>query len=318
MTASHTGRATLRVGTRASALAQAQTSEVARQLVEHLRVAVELVPVVSFGDRTRGALAEIGGTGVFVTALREALVSGRIDLAVHSLKDLPTTDDMAIRLAAVPRRADPRDALVARSGLTLDELPPGARVGTGSPRRAAQLLAVRSDLDVVPIRGNVDTRIAKVSGGSVDAVVLAVAGLARLGRDSEITETLDPDRMLPAPGQGALAVEVAEPARQLAADIAGVLDDDRSSAGCAAERAVLREMEAGCSSPIGALADVASQPGAGQWELSLRAVVVAPDGGRSIRLSATGPAADPVGLGTRLAQALLAEGAAELTGEPVS
>jgi hydroxymethylbilane synthase len=247
--------------------------------------------------------------------VREALVRGEVDIAVHSLKDLPTADDDRIVLAAVPSREDPRDALVARDDMTLADLPPGARVGTGSPRRAAQLNALDLGLDVVPIRGNVDTRLAMVSSGELDAVLLARAGLVRLGRGGEITETIDPLQMLPAPGQGALAVEVSSRRDGLAGEVTSALEDPGSRAAITAERAVLRELEAGCTAPVGALADVAA--GDNGVELWLRAVVVSPDGSALVRLSISGPVTDAEALGRRLAQDLLAEGAAELVSETV-
>ncbi len=197
----------LRLGTRRSALARAQSQQVADAITAASGRAVELVEITTQGDVDRGDLASMGGAGVFVGALREALLAGEVDVAVHSLKDLPTAPADGLLLAAVPRREDPRDALVARDGLTLGELPAGSRIGTGSPRRAAQLRALGLDLDVVAVRGNVDTRLGLVADGSFDAVVLARAGLLRLGRADEATEVLDPLQMLPAPGQGALAVE---------------------------------------------------------------------------------------------------------------
>jgi len=306
----------LRLGTRGSALALAQAREVAGRLEAGLGVSVELVSVSTAGDHDRGAFTEIGGQGVFVGAVRDALASGEVDVAVHSLKDLPTSADPRVATAAVPTRQDPRDALVARDGLTLGELPAGATVGTGSPRRAAQLHALGLGLDVVAIRGNVDTRLRMVTDGVVDAVVLARAGLLRLGRHEEITETLDPLQMLPAPGQGALAVEVVSHAASLCQDIAAVLDDPETRAAVTAERALLGELEAGCSAPVGALADVAA--GDAGPELWLRAVVLAFDGSAFVRLSATGPPADADGLGRRLARDLLDDGAADLVKESVS
>lgn len=306
----------LRLGTRRSTLAMAQSGQVAAALRTALGREVELVPVVTDGDRSPEALTQMGGTGVFVTALREALLDGRIDLAVHSLKDLPTAPAADLILAAVPLREDPRDVLVCPAGLTLGELAPGARVGTGSPRRAAQLHALGLGLDVVPVRGNVDTRIKKAIDGELDAVVLARAGLARLDRLDAVTEVIDPTQMLPAPGQGALAVECRD--ADLAADLA-VLDDPASRIAVMAERTLLAELEAGCSAPVGALADVAE--GADglddpDTEIYLRAVVAAVDGSAAVRLSATGPATDPVGVGHRLATDLLAAGAATLMGKP--
>ncbi|HSU01133.1 MAG TPA: hydroxymethylbilane synthase, partial [Nocardioides sp.] len=200
-------RPVLRLGTRASALATTQSGLVADMIRERLGRDVELVEVSTEGDRSAAPLATMGGTGVFVSALRDALLAGTVDVAVHSLKDLPTTPADGIALAAIPQREDPRDVVVARDGLTLGELPVGSRLGTGSPRRVSQLAALGMGLDLQGIRGNVDTRIRKVREGEVDAVVLARAGLARLGRLDEVTEVLDPIQMLPAPGQGALAVE---------------------------------------------------------------------------------------------------------------
>jgi hydroxymethylbilane synthase len=205
----------LRLGTRRSALAMAQAGLVAAALTD-LGCQVELVGVTTEGDRRSGAaLADVGGTGVFVTELRAQLSAGAVDVVVHSLKDLPTAPADGLVVAAIPARADARDALVSRGGSTLSQLWPGAVVGTGSPRRAAQLRAARADLDIRPIRGNVDTRLRKVADGEVDAVVVAAAGLLRLGRLGEATELLPPALMLPAPGQGALGVECrAEAARR--------------------------------------------------------------------------------------------------------
>ena len=227
------------------------------------------------GDRSAAPLATFGGTGVFVTALREALLEGRVDVAVHSLKDLPTAPAPGIVLAAVPTREDPRDVVVARDGLTLGELPAGSRIGTGSPRRAAQLHALGLGLEVVDIRGNVDTRLGKVASGEYDAVVLARAGLARLGRLDEVTEVLDPLQMLPAPGQGALAVECrADDATW--SPRSPLSTTPRRRAAVTAERAVLATLEGGCAAPIGALADVAE--GDDGDELWIRAVALSLDG----------------------------------------
>lgn len=297
----------LRVGTRASVLARTQSQSIADLLTTALDVTVELVPVVSEGDRSSAPLTEIGGQGVFVGAVRDALVAGDVDVVVHSLKDLPTLADERVRLAAVPSRDDSRDALVARDGLTLGELPVGSTVGTGSPRRAAQVNALGLGVDVVPVRGNVDTRLAKVASGKLDAVLLARAGLVRLGRQHEITETIDPIQMLPAPGQGALAVEVVAAAEGLASEIADALDDSFTRAAVTAERALLRTLEAGCLAPVGALAEVAE--GENGLELWLRAVVVALDGSRAVRLSAVGCITEPAEVGDRLAKEMLAEGA---------
>jgi hydroxymethylbilane synthase len=309
-----TGR-TLRVGTRASALARAQSEVVASRLRERLGVDTTLVDIVSDGDRTQAPLTEIGGTGVFVAALRDAVDSGTVDVAVHSLKDLPTTPDTRLTVAAVPVREDPRDVLVARDGLTLGELPVGSRVGTGSPRRTAQIHALGLGVEIVPIRGNVDTRIAKVRGGEFDAVVLARAGLLRLGREAEATEVLDPIQVLPAPGQGALAVEVAASATALAADVAAALDDAASRACVTAERSLLTALEAGCTAPVGALAELAE--GDEGPELWLRGVVSAVDGSDDVRLSAAGDPGHAADLGQRLADEMLSLGAGHLMGETV-
>jgi len=306
--------AVLRLGTRRSVLAIAQATLVA----EALRAggsSVELVGVTTEGDRTTGPLTESGGTGVFVTQLRARLLEGSVDIVVHSLKDLPTQAAADLLVAAVPPRADARDALVARDGLTLSNLPAGASVGTGSPRRAAQLLAVRPDLTIAPLRGNVDTRVSRVGRagpGALDAIVVAAAGLARLGRLDEATQLLGPDVMLPAPGQGALAIECraadAEPGARLRAVLAP-LDDPSSRAAVVAERAVLAGLEAGCTAPVGAFGEVD-----GALNLHLVAVVVSVDGVTAIRGSAQGAANDAEGIGRRLAADLLARGAGALMG----
>ncbi len=298
----------IRLGTRASLLAMTQSRWVADRLAAATGREVELVEVSTTGDRVDTPLAQLGGTGVFVGALREALLDGRIDVAVHSLKDLPTAPADGLVLAAVPLREDPRDVVVARDGLTLGELPVGSRVGTGSPRRAAQLHALGLGLEIVDIRGNVDTRIRKVREGEYDAVVLARAGLARIGRLEEATEVLDPLQMLPAPGQGALAVETR--ADDHATEVAA-LDDPRSREAVTAERAVLATLEGGCAAPIGALAEVVE--GEHDEELWVRAVALSPDGTLAVRMSATGDPADAAGVGSRLASDMLAEGAAQLT-----
>ena len=303
---------TLRLGTRRSALALAQ----AEQVADALRAGghdVTLVEVVTEGDRSAAALTSLGGTGVFVAELRQRLLSGDIDFAVHSLKDLPTADEPGLVIAAVPPRADPRDALVSRDNLALAELAPGAVVGTGSPRRAAQLHATGLGLSVVPIRGNVDTRLRKVAEGEFDAVVVAAAGLARLGRLDEAAEILDPAQMLPAPGQGALAVECRADDDSLRDLLAAALDHEDTRAAATAERIVLARLEAGCSAPVGALADIGD--GDEGPEIYLRAAVVAVDGSRALRLSVTGPVADSDELAIRLAAQMLEEGATDLIGE---
>ena len=299
----------VRVGTRGSALARAQTSLVTDAIVE-LGHKVETVEIVTHGDRSTAALTQIGGTGVFVSALRDALLAGEIDAAVHSCKDLPTAPADGLVLAAVPPREDPRDVLVARDGLTLGELPRGARIGTGSPRRAAQGLALGRGVAMVPIRGNVDTRLGKVTSGELDAVILARAGLARLDRLDAVTETLDPLQVLPAPAQGALAIECR--AGDPLASVLGALDHPDSRAAVAAERELLVALEAGCLAPVGALAEIAY--GDDDLEIFLRGSVTAADGSDAVRLSATGPLTDAAAIGRRLAAELIDAGADTLMG----
>jgi hydroxymethylbilane synthase len=301
---------TLRIGTRRSALALAQSGAIA----DRLRSAghdVELVEVTTEGDRSAAAVQQMGGTGVFVTELRQRLLDGDVDVAVHSFKDLPTQPADGVVLAAVPTREDPRDALVARDDLMLTDLPAGARVGTGSPRRAAQLRALGLGLEVEPLRGNVDSRLRRVAEGEFDAVVVAAAGLRRLGRIDDASEILDPGQMLPAPAQGALAIECRRADAELSSALSGVLDDPITRSAVAAERTLLATLEAGCSAPVGALADV-SMGEDGDDEIYLRAVVAALDGQRSIRLSVTGPLTEARELGNRLADDLLKAGAADL------
>ena len=302
----------LRLGTRRSALATTQSSWVADRL-RAAGHAVELVEITTEGDVSGELLTAIGGTGVFASAIRRALHEDRVDLAVHSLKDLPTAPEDGLVVAAVPPREDPRDALVARDGLTLGELPSGSVVGTGSPRRAAQIAALGLGHEIRPIRGNVDTRVRLVTDGRLDAVVLARAGLARLGRLDVVTETLDPVQMLPAPGQGALAVECRSDRPDVVAALA-VLEDPDTRACVTAERRLLAALEAGCTAPIGALAEVVE--GEEGPELSLRAFVGSDDGGATLRRSVVGPLGEPEQVGLRLAHLLLEDGAADLT--PVS
>lgn len=256
-----TGR-TLRLGTRRSMLARSQSTAIAQQIAAQTGWRVEIVEVVTEGDVNMNPLAQMGGTGVFVSAVRTALLTGKIDVAVHSLKDLPTAPAPGIELAAVPPRVDPSDVLIARDGLSLSELPAGASVGTGSPRRAAQLRAARPDIEVRGVRGNVDTRIRHVTEGRLDGVVLAAAGIRRLGRLAEVTDVIDSSVMLPAPGQGALAIEC----RSVDSDLGefdaevrralGSIHDEATALAVMSERAVLSRAEAGCSAPIGALATI--------------------------------------------------------------
>ncbi|OII61928.1 hydroxymethylbilane synthase [Streptomyces sp. CC53] len=311
----------LRLGTRRSKLAMAQSGHVAEAVRRLTGRPVELVEITTYGDTSREHLAQIGGTGVFVTALREALLAGEVDFAVHSLKDLPTAQPDDLVLAAVPLREDPRDVLVARDGLTLDRLPDGARVGTGSPRRMAQLNAYARDhglrIETVAIRGNVDTRIGYVRSGELDAVVLAAAGLNRIGRIDEATDFLPADTVLPAPGQGALAIECPAADAALAAALAQ-LDHEHTRAAVTAERSLLAALEAGCSAPVGALAEVLPG-GEDVHEMRLRGVVGTTDGSTLVQLSTTGPVPTPhdgaVALGRELAAEMLAKGAAGLMGE---
>ncbi|MFD4574698.1 hydroxymethylbilane synthase [Streptomyces sp. NPDC058417] len=311
----------LRLGTRRSKLALAQSGQVADAVARVTGRPVELVEITTYGDTSREHLAQIGGTGVFVTALRDALLGGEVDFAVHSLKDLPTAQPDDLVLAAVPVREDPRDVLVARDALKFTDLPRGARIGTGSPRRTAQLNAYARahglDIETVPIRGNVDTRIRLVHEGPLDAVVLAAAGLNRMGRGGEVTDFLSVDTVLPAPGQGALAIECAAHDADLIAAL-GELDDPFTRAAVTAERSLLAALEAGCSAPVGALADLLAD-GQIVREMRLRGVVGTTDGSRTVQLSTTGPVPQSYdgarALGRELAAEMLAQGAAGLMGE---
>ena len=289
----------LRLGSRRSPMAISQSGDVARLITERTGRQVEIVGVTTLGDVSKEQLSQIGGTGVFVSALRESLLRGEVDFAVHSLKDLPTGTAPGITLAAIPPRDDPRDALVGRDGGKLADLSPGARIGTGSPRRAAQLSVLRSDLTCVPIRGNANTRLAKVRDGELDAVVLAYAGLARIGQTDLVSEIFEPDNMVPAPGQGALAVE------------------------CRADDAELAALEAGCSAPVGAYA--VGQAGTHRLHLDGVVLGVRPATGQPggldgsaasvtmvIRERAEASATDAARLGRELAARMLALGAADL------
>jgi hydroxymethylbilane synthase len=295
----------LRLGTRKSPMAMVQSQQVARLITERTGREVELVGITTFGDVSRAQVTQIGGTGVFVSGLRTSLLHGDIDMAVHSLKDLPTAQPEGIVLTAVPPRDDPRDALAARDGAKLADLPPGATIGTGSPRRAAQLLLLRPDLRPVPVRGNAGTRLGRITSGEVDAVVLAYAGLARIGRLDAVTQIFDPDEMLPAPGQGALAVECRSDRPDLA-DLLACVDDPATHAATTAERTLLAALEAGCSAPVGGYA-------AGADGLRLRAIVVAADGETALRASASGPSDEAEHLGRSVAAELLRRGAARYT-----
>jgi hydroxymethylbilane synthase len=302
----------LRLGTRGSALALAQSGMIADAVTAATGYAVELVEIVTSGDRSAAPVQRLG-VGVFVSALRDALQAKEIDFAVHSYKDLPTASMDDLIIAAVPERADPRDVLVARDGLTLAELPPSSLVGTGALRRIAQIKALGLGLRTVPIRGNVDSRLRRVATGELDAIVLAKAGLDRIGRSAEATETLDPMLMLPAPAQGALAVECRADDTDLVAAL-GALDHPATRAAVAAERGLLAQLEAGCSAPIAGLAEIAAGDGGSNAgdEIYLRGAVFSEDGRHAIRLSRTGTVADAEQIGRLLAGDLLAAGADRL------
>ncbi|MCU1636075.1 MAG: hydroxymethylbilane synthase [Cryobacterium sp.] len=307
----------LRIGTRGSALAMAQTTAIANRIAAASGSQVEIIPITTYGDTSRESLASLGGTGVFASALREALVAGDCDLVVHSFKDLPTSPYPGLVIGATPKRADARDVLSARDNLTLAGLPGGARVGTGSPRRQAQLRAHRPDIEVVDIRGNVDTRLARVNDRDLDAVVLAAAGLGRLGRlDQVATDYLELSDWPTAPAQGALAVEVRSGTmeRHLATGLAAI-NHVSTQVTTAAERLVLARLEAGCSAPIGASAVV------DDGLVFLTATVYSPDGTRRIVSShAATPDSTAVhdllaaaeDVAVRVAADLLDEGAADL------
>ena len=300
----------MRLGTRASLLATTQSGAVADALRAVTGREVELVPITTAGDVLTGPLAQLGGTGVFVAALRDALLRGECDLVVHSMKDLPTGEVPGLRIGAVPPRASVRDALCAREGLALAALPAGAVVGSGSPRRVAQLRRARPELDVRGIRGNVDTRLRKVDEGEYDAVVLAEAGLSRIARTERITEIFD-DRAWPtSAGQGALAVEVRSD-DPWGIELAALTDPDAEIT-AQLERAVLRRLEAGCAAPVGISARIEGA------EIGLLAEVYALDGARSVRVerSLSRAAVDSVrgrdAAAAEIVAALLADGAGEL------
>lgn len=310
---------TLRLGSRRSPMAVAQSRRVADQITAATGREVEIVGVTTLGDVSRAALSQIGGTGVFVSALRDALLHGEIDFAVHSLKDLPAVQPPDIALAAVPCRDDPRDALVAREGAKLADLPAGARIGTGSLRRAAQVLALRSDLRCVPIRGNAETRMAKIAKDEVDAVVLAYAGLERIGHLDAVTQVFEPEEMLPAPGQGALAVECRTTDSDLA-ELLSVVSDAHTVAATIAERSLLEALAAGCRAPVAAYAAAAPRAGhsgvSGERGLDMHAVVMSMDGTTTLRAHGVGRPANARQLGRDLAADLLRSGAEELIRMP--
>lgn len=320
---------TVRIGTRASKLALTQTQQTADQLAAVGGFPVELVHITTEGDVKTGSLSQMGGTGVFVAALRDALLQETCDVAVHSLKDLPTGAALGLTIAATPKRVDVRDVLCGRDGLKLADLPQGARVGTGSPRRAAQLRAARPDLEVLDIRGNVDTRLGRVPGlpgnaadapGDLDAVVLAAAGLERIGRLDTVSEFFETDVMLPAPGQGSLAIECrtadaprrpgsTEGSNGVLAQALAALNDEDTRLAVTAERAVLARLEAGCAAPVGAFAYRKGSM------LYLEAAVCAVDGKQTVREKKATDGLTEVGatlLGIEVGELLLAAGAAEI------
>jgi hydroxymethylbilane synthase len=292
-------------------MAIAQSRLVAEHITRKTGRQVEIVGVTTLGDVSKAQLTQIGGTGVFVSALRDALLNGEVDLAVHSLKDLPAVQPQDVALAAVPARDDPRDALVARDGVKLADLPMGAKIGTGSPRRAAQLTALRADLRCVAIRGNAGTRMAKIEAGEVDGVVLAYAGLARIGHLNAVSQVFEPEEMLPAPGQGALAVECRAADAELK-DLLDAINDTRSMAATTAERSLLEALAAGCSAPVAAYAAYVS----GTDSLEMQAAVLSPDGSNVLRAHGSAPAEAARRLGRDLAAELLRSGAAELIRVP--
>ena len=304
--------AVIRIGTRGSLLATTQAGGIRDELIARGHPA-ELVIISTEGDRSDKPVAEIG-VGVFTAALREAIADGRVDMAVHSYKDLPTAADERLAIAAIPPRADARDALVARDGLVLGELPAGSVIGTSSVRRAAQLRALGLGLEIRPLRGNLDTRLNRVTSGDLDAIVVARAGLARIGRLDQVTESLEPVQMLPAPAQGALAVECRSGDTELIS-VLSELDDADTRAAVTAERTLLAELEAGCSAPVGAIAEVVEsidEDGNVFEEVSLRGCVATLDGSDVIRASGIGTPDRAADLGVSVAAELFELGAREL------
>ncbi len=307
----------IRLGTRASQLAMTQSQQVADLIAAASGTAVELVPIVSYGDVATGSLASLGGTGVFAAALREALLREECDVVVHSMKDLPTAPHPGLIVAASPSRERQNDVLCSASGATLAQLPPGARVGTGSPRRAAQVLRRRPDLVIGDIRGNIDTRLRKVRDAEFDAIVLAEAGLRRIGRDAEIAEVFPLEEWPTSAGQGALAVEtrLADRGDALWQTLRRIADIP-SETTALLERAVLAGLEAGCAAPVAVGATVAGE------RVALTAEVYEPGGGRALRAEAVVPlerVADDDGRRTVAADVvaeLLDGGAAALAGLP--
>lgn len=302
------------VGTRGSKLALRQT-EIASQALVAANSGLTLEPrtIQTEGDRSSASLSTLGGRGVFVIEIEQALLRGEIDIAVHSLKDLPSTETEGLTIAATLTREDPRDALVAKGGSQLNELPSRAVVGTGSPRRACQVLALRPDLQIRDIRGNVDTRLRKVQDGEYDAVVLAAAGLARLGWLNRASQLFEPEQMLPSVGQGILAVQVRSDDVEALA-VVSAADDAAARAAAIAERAFERRLGGGCHAAIAGYATIGHGSSPDRAPLHLRGLVGEAPGGRLLKGEMSGVASEADMLGVRLAEFLIAQGAEELLG----
>ena len=291
----------IRIGTRGSKLALRQTAWVRERIAErHSGIQIEVVRIKTTGDTiTDVPLATVGGKGLFVKEIEEALLRKEIDLAVHSMKDVPTELPSGLHLGAIAEREDPRDVLVSRDGVRLQALPPGARMGTSSLRRGVQLLGVNPQWEIIPLRGNLDTRIRKLKTDDLDAVILAAAGVSRMGLEDRVTEYLSPDVMLPAVGQGALGIECRQEGAVNA--LIAFLNHSESAMAVEGERAFLRRLEGGCQVPIAAYGEMHA------GELILRGMVAHLDGSRFFRAEAQGD--DPTGVGEQLAEDLLAQGA---------
>jgi len=299
----------LRIGSRGSILARWQAEFVRKQLFQIAGVEAEIIIIKTSGDKMQQApLTQIGGKGIFIKELEEALLEETVDLAVHSVKDIPTETPSRLHFPAVCRRDDVRDCLVSNHGTTLANLKPGARVGTSSLRRQAQLRHHRPDLDIRELRGNVDTRLRKVESGEYDAIVLSKAGLDRLGWSAKITEPLSTDISLPAVGQGAIAIE-SRVKNQETSDILGKLDDNETRTAIIAERALLSKLQGGCQVPVGAWARFE------RAELVMDAVVCSVDGKEHVRQRATAPPEQAAQLGEHLAQVLIDSGARNILDE---
>ncbi|MGD8983716.1 MAG: hydroxymethylbilane synthase [Desulfobacteraceae bacterium] len=297
----------IRIGTRGSKLALTQSELIKKEIERvHSNVQVELVRLKTTGDKILDSpLAKIGGKGLFVKEIEEALLNERVDLAVHSMKDVPAELPEGLILATFPAREDPRDAFVSVKYGNLEQLPQGARVGTGSLRRAAQLLHIRPDLKLVPLRGNVDTRLRKLEGGEFQAIILAAAGMRRLGFEERISQLLSTEQILPAIGQGALGLEVRHDDEQTIGLI-DFLNDEETQVTVKAERAFLKELEGGCQVPMAAFSRLDSE------RLDLEGMVAELDGSNVIRDRITGERDEAEDMGVRLARRLLASGADEI------